>query len=244
MGKIIRPAALTVAVFVLMLFASCGGTNDAVSSAALPNRDNSYTVVLQKYTNADGSIDIEYPCIDGLYDENIQNYYNALFKSRFEDYISGENTEEFLCKYYVTLKTAEVLSIVFRCEAPYASPHPYRFAYAYNINLETGETFIPSDKIDAGKAAENFASGENWEIVYSPDDNYDNKKAYAECYEEQSVSSAIKENDVVAVKKSSGSEYSKSGAVECRSYLDENSEPVVILEVWHAVGDYVEIKFN
>ena len=232
------------AMLMLVIFAACGGKNYAVLSDTAPERDNSYTMILQKYINDDDSVDIEYPHINGLYDKNMQDYYNTLFKSHFEDYMNGENTEDFLCEYEVTLKTADVLSIVFRCQLPYASPHPYSYAYAYNINLETGETFVPSDEIDADKAAVDFASGENWEIVYSPDDNYDNKESYIECYESQLVSSAIRESDVVTVKRISDSGYSKSGVIECRSYLDENSERCFILDVWHTLGDYIEIKFK
>lgn len=237
-------AALIVAMLMMAALAACGGTNDDVSNDTAPKRDNSYTIILQKYTDDEGTVDIEYPQISGLYDEKMQDYYNALFKSKFEEYMGGGNAEHFLCEYEVTLKTADVLSIVFRCQLPYASPYPRGYAYAYNIDLETGETFVPSNEINTDKASRNFASGDNWEIVYSPDENYDDKESYIECYEEQSVSSAILESDVITVTRNAEGEYSKSGAFECRSYLDSNSEPVVILEVLHIVGDYIEIKFN
>ena len=48
--------------------------------------------------------------------------------------------------------------------------------------------------------------------------------------------------DMVTVR-NSGGKYTVKGMTGCNSYLDFNGEPVLILEVNHALGDYVEVQF-
>ncbi len=242
---------LIIAAFMITAFVACGDDVDENITTATTNmttatkRDNTYKITAVEFESEDGNINISYPQISGLYDETMQNYYNQLFKSDFEACLSDEENYMCFADYQVTLKTGDTLCIVFRSwSCAYGWAHPRAESYAYNLNLQTGETFIPSESVDINKAFANFTSGKDWEIQYSPDDNK-NKEDFIECYTEyQYMTSNFPEKNVVTVKRNSEDNYTTAGNAKCHSYLDEDSETILILDVWHTLGDYVEIKFN
>lgn len=216
------------------------------TTAAAPKRDNSYKVSAQKYSSTDGNVNISYPQISGLYDSAMQDYYNKLFKSEFAGYMDGKSTDKLSCEYQVTLKTADLLSIVFRCSIYMdGAAHPYAYAFGYTIDLETGGTLIPSAAIDADNASQNFVSGTSWTLARSADGvSKSDVVEYFNQYSASEIKEFITESDVFTVKRSSKGTYSYSGNVACRSYLDGSSSPIFILDVNHALGDYVEVEFN
>lgn len=216
------------------------------TTAAAPKRSNSYKVSAQKYSSKDGKVNISYPQISGLYDSAMQNYYNNLFKSEFAGYMDGKSTDTLSCEYQVTLKTADLLSIVFRCSVYMeGAAHPYAYAFGYTIDLETGCTLVPSADVDTENASKNFVSGKSWTLTKSADGV--SKSDVIEFFNQYSASEIkefITESDVFTVKRSSKGTYSTSGNVACRSYLDGSSSAIFILDVNHALGDYVEVEFN
>lgn len=216
------------------------------TTAAAPKRDNSYRVSAQKYSSADGNVNISYPQISGLYDSAMQDYYNKLFKSEFAGYMDGKSTDTLSCEYKVTLKTADLLSIVFRCSVYMeGAAHPYAYAFGYTIDLETGGTLVPSAAVDTGNASKNFVSGKSWTLTKSADGvSKSDVIEYFNQYSASEIKEFITESDVFTVKRSSKGAYSTSGNVACRSYLDGSSSAIFILDVNHALGDYVEVEFN
>ena len=221
-------------------------TKKTSTTTAAPKRDNSYKVTAKTYESKNGKVKISYPQISGLYDENMQNYYNALFKSDFADYMKDGYTDTFENTYQVTYKSKDLLSIVFRCGGYVeGGAFPSTFAYAYTIDLETGGTLVPSAAIDTGSAAKNFLSGKNWTLTKAGDgvSKSDVLEFYADTAVEQ-MQEYITEEDVLTVSKNKKGQYSVSGTVACLSYLDGSAAPIFILDVSHALGDYVEIEFN
>lgn len=221
-------------------------TLTTATTAAAAKRDNSYKVSAQKYSSSDGKVNISYPQISGLYDSTMQDYYNKLFKSDFSEYISGRSSDTFNCEYQVTLKTADLLSIVFRCSVYMdGAAHPTAYAYAYTIDLESGGTLVPSAVIDSDSAAKNFVSGKSWTLSKSVDGvSKSDVIEYFNQYSTSEIKDFIIESDVFTVKRSAKGTYSTSGNVACRSYLDGSSSPIFLLDVTHALGDYVEVEFN
>lgn len=249
-NKIRKIAALTIALSILTAFTACSSdentNNTAVTAVNVSKPDNSYRISSVEYKSDNGDVNILYPKISGLYDEAMQDYYNELFKSDFAQYMDNDDGYMCFANYEVTLKTADLLSIVFRYWAYTGGVHPYQKAYAYTISLDTGETLIPSDVvgIDKEKIYDNFYSGNGWDIVYSPDDVY-SKSHYIEYYEEYGgFDGNLTESNVITVKRNSSGNYSKSGNFGCRSYLDSSYELVLIIEVGYMWGDYLEIKFK
>lgn len=250
-----RALAFIISLAMLATFTACG--DDSSESKPAAKRDNSYTITPVEYKTSDGAVNISYPQISGLYDEKMQDYYNELFKSDIEDYMDGKTAEDgpnsdpnegydvdFDCEYEVTLKTSDILSIVFRCRKYLeTAAYPNAYAYAYTINLETGETVVPSESVDVDNAVKNFKSGENWSVVNGTAkeyiiDEYDN------CNESSIIDLLTESENVVTVKCDSEENYTKSGNLMCSSYLDSNNSPVMILETHRLVGSYAEIKFN
>ncbi len=222
-------------------------TKKTTTTTAAPKRDNTYKVKAVEFKSEDGNIDISYPQISGLYDENMQNYYNKLFKSDFADYMGERtNNDSLSCKYQVTYKTKDLLSIVFRCVSNLeGSAHPFAYAYAYTIDLETGGTLVPSAVTDKDNAVKNFKSGEGWTLTRSSDGV--GKSDIIEYYNDtdvEQIKEYITETDVFTVTRNKKGKYSVSGTVACRSYLDGSAAPIFILDVTHALGDYVEVEFH
>lgn len=216
------------------------------TTTAAPKRNNNYKVSAKKYSSKDGKVNISYPQISGLYDSEMQNYYNKLFKHEFAGYMDGQSTDSFNCEYQVTLKNADLLSIVFRCSVfMEGAAHPSAYAFGYTIDLETGETLIPSAVIDINKAAKGLLSGKNWDLTKSADGvSKSDIIEYFNQYNESDIKDILTESDVFTVKRSSKGKYSTTGNVACRSYLDGSSSAILILDVNHALGDYVEAEFN
>lgn len=249
-NKLKRASAFIISLAMLAAFTACG--DDSHESKPAAKRDNSYTITAVEHKTSDDAVNICYPQISGLYDEKMQDYYNALFKSNIEEYMDGKDYDECLneysvefdCEYEVALKTADILSIVFRCRIyRETAAYPTSYAYAYTINLETGETMIPSKSVDIDNAAQNFKSGENWSVVNGM--NKSNIIDFYDTTEESYIKDYLTESeDVVTVKRDSEGNYTKSGKSMCNSYLDSSNSPVIILETHRLIGSYAEIKFN
>ncbi len=218
-------------------------TEKTSATQAAPQRDNSYKIVDKTYTAADGQIKCTYPQITGLYDETMQRFYNKLFQSECETAAGDSALENFSGTYEVKLKNKDKLSIVFRQGVFYkGAAHPYSYAYAYTIDLATGNTIIPSESVNMNKAAEAILN-DSWTLTRSADGvGKSDVIEYFNQYDEATIKSNLSVENVIKVKNTNG-KYTKSGSVGCRSYLDGTGEPVLILEVNHALGDYVEVQF-
>lgn len=217
-------------------------TEKTSATQATPKRDNNYKITAKTFTAADG-IKCTYPQITGLYDETMQSYYNKLFKSECEAAAGDSSLEDFSGTYEVKLKNKDKLSIVFRHGVFYkGAAHPYSYAYAYTIELATGNTIIPSESVNMNKAADAILN-DSWTLTRSTDGvGKSDVIEYFNQYDEATIKSNLSVENVIKVKNTNG-KYTKSGSVGCRSYLDGTGEPVLILEVSHALGDYVEVQF-
>lgn len=220
-------------------------TKKTTTTTAAAKRDNSYKVTAKTYKTKDGKVNVSYPQISGLYDETMQAYYNKLFKSDFADFMKDGYKDTFENSYQVTYKSKDILSIVFRCSIyTDGAAHPTAYAYAYTIDLETGETLIPSADINVNRAAKNFLSG-SWTLTKASDGvSKSDVIEYFNQYETDDIKEYITETDVFTVSRSKKGVYSTDGSIACRSYLDGSATPIFILDVTHALGDYVEIEFN
>lgn len=218
-------------------------TTTTAATKAEVKRDNNYTVSGKTYTSDDGKIKCTYPQIEGLYDETMQEFYNKLFRSDCKAMIGDNSYESFTETYEVKLKTKDKLSIVFRYGIYYKDgAHPFSTAYAYTIDLATGNTIIPSESVNMNKAADAILN-DSWTLTRSSEGV---KKShvidYFSQFNEEAMKSNISVENVIRVKSTDG-KYTVTGKTYCNSYLDGNGEPVLILEVSHALGDYVEVQF-
>ncbi len=208
-----------------------------------PQTNNKYKVVYKSFASDDGKLKYKYPQISGLYDAEMQDFYNAYIKDRCLNSLSDTALETFKGTYEVKYKTKDTLSIVFRESYLYkGAAHGYTCANALTVNLATGNSIIPSESVDMEKAADAITN-DTWTLTRSVDGvnkqsviNYFNKLS------EEEIKSNLNVENVVRIRNSDG-KYSVSGNTPCNSYLDINGDPVLILEVNHALGDYVEVQF-
>lgn len=218
-------------------------TTTTTTAAASTKRDNAYKVSTKKYTSDDGNIKYSYPQITGLYDENMQNFYNKLFQNDLKAAVDDIGKGTLTMTFDVKRKTKDQLSIVFYGGVFYdGAAHPYGYAYAYNIDLATGETFVPSEQVSMDKAADAILA-DKWTLVgHANGVSKSNIVDYFSQFDEEALKDAITESKVISVKRDDKGAYAVKGQTACRSYLDADGEPVLILEVNHALGDYAEVK--
>ena len=220
-------------------------TTKATTAATQPasQLNNKYKVTYKTYATDDGKIKYKYPQITGLYDETMQSFYNDYFKKSCTGSLTDLGLDTFKGTYEVKYKTKDTLSIVFRESFLYSgAAHGYTSAHAITIDLATGNTIIPSESVDMDKAADAITN-DTWTLTRSADGvtkkhiiNYFNQ------FDEASIKSNLSVDDMIRIK-NSGGKYTVSGKTGCNSYLDVNGDPVLILEVNHALGDYVEVQF-
>ena len=218
-------------------------TKTTIGTVIAPEQDNSYKIVTKKYTSDDGKIKYQYPQITGLYDETMQGFYNKLFKNDLKAAVADIGAGTLTMKFDVKRKTKDQLSIVFYGGVFYdGAAHPFGYAYAYNIDLATGETFVPSEQISMDKAADAILA-DKWTLVGHADGvTKQHIVDYFSQFSEDSMKSTITESKVISVRRDDNGGYSVKGQNVCRSYLDSDGEPVLIVEVNHALGDYAEVK--
>lgn len=215
----------------------------AAADTASPKSHSDYQIIPKTYADSDGSIQFTYPQITGLDSQAIQDFYNALFKADCNKAVTLENLETFSGTYEVTLQNAEQLSIVFRCSGSITGGiYPTAYAYAYTIDLKTGETVIPSRSIDIADMAEKFRS-QKWFSISGAEDIAKQINEYYTPLDADTVKELFWEQGVISVKKNASGEYVTQGTEYCRSYFNKDARPVIIVPVSHAMGDYAEITF-
>ena len=174
----------------------------------------------------------------------MQTFYNDFFKNACTKHMSDNALEYFSGTYEVKYKTKETLSIVFRESFAYSgAAHGYSTAYAVTVDLATGNTVIPSESVDIDKATDAI-NNDTWTLTRSADGvTKKNIVDYFNQYDEMTANSIMSSDDVITVR-NSGGKYTVSGKRNCASYFDVNGDPVLILEVSHALGDYVEVQIQ
>ena len=220
-------------------------TTKATTAATQPaaQLSNQYKVGYKTYASDDSKRKYKYPQISGLYDEKMQAFYNEYFKNRSVASATDAGLETFTGTFEVKYKTKETLSIVFRESYFYkGAAHGYTCAHAMTIDLATGNTIIPSESVDIDKATDAIKN-DSWTLTRSADGvTKKNVIDYFNQFDEATIRSNMMIDDMVTVR-NSGGKYTVSGKTGCNSYLDVNGDPVLILEVNHALGDYVEVQF-
>ena len=208
-----------------------------------PQTNNKYKVVYKNYTSEDGKLKYKYPQISGLYDETMQSFYNEYIRTRCLGSLNDSALDTFKGTYEVKNKTKDSLSIVFRESYLYkGAAHGYTCANALTINLATGNTIIPSESVDMDRAADAITN-DTWTLTRAVDGvTKKNVIDYFNKLSEEEIKANLEVDNVIKIRNSGGN-YSVSGKKPCNSYLDINGDPVLILEVNHALGDYVEVQF-
>ena len=208
-----------------------------------PQLSNKYKVGYKTYTSDDGKCKYKYPQISGLYDDGMQTFYSDYFRSRCVSTASDGGLSSFSGTFEVKYKTKETLSILFRESYYYRNAaHGYTCAYAITIDLATGNTIVPSESVDIDKATDAIEN-DSWTLTRSADGvTKKNIVDYFNQFSEETIRDTMIIDDMVEISQTGG-KYTVTGKTGCNSYFDVNGDPVLILEVSHALGDYVEVQF-
>lgn len=180
-----------------------------------------------------GNIYIEYPIIEGYYDEGFQKKWNERIYSEIENRIVNLGDED-TCnmKYSISLKSEKMLSILMEGYEYYqGATYPHKFNYTYNISFENDDNIRLEDKYDTLQIARYLLSGVNYTVNGVSKEEFTGylKSAYAN---EQELQEILNQFDFNYKEKMEVYGYS--------IYTKENL--VLYVEVPNVLGDYVSVS--
>lgn len=114
----------------------------------------------------DEHLQIAYPMITGLEDQNMEILFNAKMADYLYAMYDPENTNLLTCDYEVTWQDETSLSIVLRGTLDLkGSTHVYQFATAFNFDFVRGENTRLADWADVDQIAEKLTDFEDCRLV-------------------------------------------------------------------------------
>lgn len=129
-----------------------------------PYQEASYQIVEKELL--EGQIQISYPQLAGLLDEEIQKKWNEIIsghaKRALEDAEEGSSLE---AGYSVKTMNDQLLSILIEgCYSRQGGAYPIRFRYTYNIDMSSGESLRLAYYQNPDELAEVLLSGEGYRV--------------------------------------------------------------------------------
>ena len=204
------------------------------------------TVTGTQINTEEKEISIEYPRIEGWALAEAQEKWNKSFaKADFGngEPMEGEPTEDTVDYYEVhfevTDMTSDRLSILFHGGCYYSgAAHPFAYAFAHTIDMNTGDeiTLSSLSEEQLRELAKSIAEGQfnllNNNYDFSNEEIVSMLKEYYLFDENESLENAV--FDTI------GDTESTSG----NNYFIKDGKTCIILEVNHALGDYLLLQFD
>lgn len=209
---------------------------------------SAFRITEKKYT--DGDIQISYPYIENLVNQQITDFYNHEFESTVAAY-AGESEEGDLASgsqqavqsYTVTYQSDDMVSILI--DGNFYSdgmPHPYSYSLSYNINLITGasmsitDTFTPEEIMDDIMAFRYITVMGNQENEYI--------KQELEMKGKEEILNQLNHCDYNFTVGKDGSIADNGESPYSYSYRQEDGKWLIALEGSHAIGDYFTLRYE
>ena len=203
---------------------------------------SSYTVNLVQGTKTeDGNFDVVYPQLEGWENTEAQERWNQEFQTaELQDGVEGsqiEDYESYTVKPRIMTQTEDLLSILM--EGTYffkGAAHPYAFAYTYNIDMKTGESYrLPEqseelvNRISAELLAGNYTIESEFKEISISDVFWVDE---GDTLDESRIFNELQSCD-----------YDPEFIPTCYSYWREDKIGIVF-STNHALGDYVIFEVN
>ncbi len=210
-------------------------TGRSVYSAALERysyREASYQIEEKKLS--EGQIQISYPQITGLMDEEIQKKWNEIIsghaKRALEDAEEGRSLE---VSYEIKTMNDQLLSILI--EGRYSSMDescPARFCYTYNIDMLSGESVRLAYYRDPDELAEALLAGEGYTVEGESGEELKERLSILYGTTEQ-LADVLRDFD-----------YGDNRETPGGFSYQENGRTHLCIEVPHALGDCVDVELD
>lgn len=210
-------------------------TGRSVYPAALERysyREASYQIEEKKLS--EGQIQISYPQITGLMDEEIQNKWNEIISGHAEKALEdAEEGSSLEVSYEIKTMNDQLLSILI--EGRYDSMDeagPARFCYTYNIDMLSGESVRLAYYRDPDELAEALLAGEGYTVEGESGEELKERLSILYGTAEQ-LADVLRDFD-----------YGDNRETPSGFSYQENGRTHLCIEVPHALGDCVDVELD
>lgn len=199
---------------------------------AYTNNDVTYTIKTKSIVTT--NINVNYPQIAGLSDNEVQSKWNDIIKNKVEsdmNYIGSR--DKYVLNYEVKTQNEEMISILMIGDTTSASSGNInrQFKYTFNIDLETGNGIRLKDKVNTEKISTNFLNGRKYSLVDADDVEF--KEYVTVFYNKKDLMDELNEYD-----------FAENFAYARGYSYFENGEIYLCMNVNHKLGDVIEILID
>ena len=194
------------------------------------NNDSGYSIKSKSIVT--NNINVNYPQIFGLANNDIQSKWNNIIKEKVEAGMNNIGSKDkYVLSYKVKTQNENIISILMLGEITTKATENevYPFMYTYNIDIATGNNIRLKDKTDTEKIAKNLMNGRKYSLKGVEDSVF---REYLNLFykNNKEIFDALNNFDF-----GENMEY-----VPGYSYY-ENGKTYLCMNVNHNLGDYIEI---
>ncbi|MDD2971422.1 MAG: hypothetical protein PHE02_04735 [Lachnospiraceae bacterium] len=196
--------------------------------------DSTYT--LKEEVIQDENVEIRFPQFQNMRNEKTMSLWNESIKEAAISNYKEAGILEYTLDYEIATQNAGMVSIVLRGNCNYAgAAYPYAFESTFNFDLSTGKNLRLKEYRDVDELADYLENGYGYHILRTDVADEDLHQYLAEDFTE----------DYVTLLDNYDYDISNSNLIPTGySYIKDDQTLVLVLEVNHAMGDYLEVEIE
>ncbi len=196
--------------------------------------DLSYQLSEEVITTENASI--VYPQFINMKNEKLMAQWNENIREAATANYREEEVLEYSVKYEITTQNAGMVSVILRGDCNYkGAAHPYQFKSTFNFDLTTGKNKRLKEYADIEEIAKCLEGGYGYKILN-------------EGIEKEDLTAYLTDgfiDDYAKLLQDYDYDFSNKNLIPTGfSYIKEDQTLVLVLEVNHAMGDYLEIEID
>ena len=194
------------------------------------------TYSLKEEVIQEENVDIRYPQFQDMKNEKVMSLWNESIKEAAIANYKETGITEYTLQYEITSQNAGVVSMVLRGNCNYAgAAYPYDFESTFNFDLTTGKNLRLKDYGNIEELADYLKNGYGYRTL-----NEDIPKEEIDAYLQQDFT-----EDYEALLENYDYDLSNTNLIPTGySYIKDDQTLVLVIEVNHAMGDYLEIMIE
>lgn len=201
----------------------------------MTNEDTEVTYQLTEEKIEEENFHITYPQFAGMENQALMERWNAVFREQAAGTYTRQGLKDLTVTYEVMTQDVDILSVVFRGSYLYENAaYPVAFAKTINIDLRTGESLRLSQFSDVDEIVSAIQSGTGCTVLTEGIAKED-FQAY--------MNNSYSDDFAILLFDYDYDSTNKNLIPTGYSYILEN-KPVLVVNVMHAMGDYVEIQLD
>jgi len=191
------------------------------------------TYTLKEEVIQEENVDIRYPQFRDMKNEKVMSLWNESIKEAAITNYREAGITEYTLNYEIASQNAGIVSMVLRGNCNYAgAAYPYDFEATFNFDLTTGKNLRLADYRNLEELADYLKNGYGYRTL-----NEDISKEVIDEYLQNDFT-----DDYVKLLENYDYDLSNSNLIPTGySYIKDDQTLVLVIEVNHAMGDYLEI---